>query len=106
MNSSSFFCYIFFITDYYISAMMARYHDWMIFILSSFLCTCLFVFFSYRCMLVLASNQSDQFDWAINDRLDEVIEFGLPTLEERVRLVEHYFKEYVSEPATSGLRTR
>ena len=57
-------------------------------------------------MLVLASNQSDQFDWAINDRLDEVIEFGLPTLEERVRLVEHYFKEYVSEPATSGLRSR
>ena len=57
-------------------------------------------------MLVLASNQPDQFDWAINDRLDEVIEFGLPTLEERVRLVEHYFTIYFSEPATSGSRTR
>jgi len=26
-------------------------------------------------MLVLASNQPDQFDWAINDRLDDLIQF-------------------------------
>jgi len=57
-------------------------------------------------MLVLASNQPDQFDWAINDRLDEMIEFGLPSLEERVRLVRQYFEEHVLKPATTGSRAR
>jgi len=57
-------------------------------------------------MLVLASNQPDQFDWAINDRLDEMVEFGLPSLEERVRLVRQYFEEHVLKPATTGSRTR
>ena len=57
-------------------------------------------------MLVLASNQPDQFDRAISDRLDEMIEFSLPSLEERVRLIQHYFKEHVFKPATTGSRTR
>lgn len=60
---------------------------------------------SRKFMLVLASNQPDQFDWAINDRLDEMIEFGLPSLEERVRLVRQYFEEHVLKPATTGSRT-
>lgn len=55
-------------------------------------------------MLVLASNQPDQFDWAINDRLDEMVEFDLPSLEERVRLVRQYFEEHVLKPATTGSR--
>ncbi|ELT91548.1 hypothetical protein CAPTEDRAFT_199580 [Capitella teleta] len=46
-------------------------------------------------MLVLASNQPKQFDWAINDRLDEMVEFDLPDLEERDRMVQLYFEEYV-----------
>jgi AAA+ superfamily predicted ATPase len=29
-------------------------------------------------MLVVASNQPEQFDWAINDRLDELVNFTLP----------------------------
>ena len=57
-------------------------------------------------MLVLASNQPDQFDRAISDRLDEMIEFSLPSLEERVRLIQQYFKEHVLKPATTGSRTR
>ena len=67
-----------------------------------------FCFSVYACrfMLVLASNQPDQFDWAINDRLDEMVEFGLPSLEERVRLVRQYFEEHVLKPATTGSRTR
>lgn len=60
---------------------------------------------SRKFMLVLASNQPDQFDWAINDRIDEMIEFGLPSLEERVRLVRQYFEEHVLKPATTGSRT-
>ena len=29
-------------------------------------------------MMVLASNTPEQLDWAINDRLDEMIQFALP----------------------------
>ena len=29
-------------------------------------------------MVVYASNQPEQFDWAINDRIDEMVEFSLP----------------------------
>ncbi len=43
--------------------------------------------FLFRFMMVLASNTPEQFDWAVNDRLDEMVEFVLPGLEERERLV-------------------
>lgn len=33
---------------------------------------------SRKFMLIVASNQPEQFDWAINDRLDELVEFTLP----------------------------
>jgi ATPase family AAA domain-containing protein 3A/B len=42
-------------------------------------------------MMVLASNTPEQFDWAVNDRLDEMVEFMLPGLEERERLVFDYY---------------
>uniref|UniRef100_A0A8C7IK79 ATPase family AAA domain containing 3A n=1 Tax=Oncorhynchus kisutch TaxID=8019 RepID=A0A8C7IK79_ONCKI len=42
---------------------------------------------SNKFMLVLASNQPEQFDWAINDRIDEIVNFALPGLEERERLM-------------------
>jgi len=57
---------------------------------------------SRKFMLVLASNQPDQFDWAISNRIDEMVEFGLPTLEERERLVRRYFEEYILNAATRG----
>lgn len=44
-------------------------------------------FLVFRFMMVLASNTPEQFDWAVNDRLDEMVEFMLPGLEERERLV-------------------
>lgn len=56
----------------------------------------------HRFMMVLASNQPEQFDWAINDRIDEIVNFTLPGLEERERLVRLYFDRYVLEPATGG----
>lgn len=55
-----------------------------------------------RFMMVLASNTPEQLDWAINDRLDEMVEFALPGDEERQRLVRLYFDKYVLEPATGG----
>lgn len=53
-------------------------------------------------MLVLASNQPEQLDWAINDRLDEMVEFDLPGTEERERMVRLYFEEFVLKPAVAG----
>jgi ATPase family AAA domain-containing protein 3A/B len=53
-------------------------------------------------MLVLASNQPEQLDWAINDRLDEMVEFDLPGREERERMVRLYFEEFVLKPASQG----
>lgn len=57
---------------------------------------------SNKFMLVLASNQPEQFDWAINDRLDEMVEFDVPDLEERERLVRLYFDLFVLKPAMEG----
>uniref|UniRef100_K7F805 ATPase family AAA domain containing 3A n=1 Tax=Pelodiscus sinensis TaxID=13735 RepID=K7F805_PELSI len=57
---------------------------------------------SNKFMLVLASNQPEQFDWAINDRIDEMVNFDLPQLEERERLVRMYFDKHVLKPATEG----
>ncbi|KAI8430910.1 hypothetical protein MSG28_001029 [Choristoneura fumiferana] len=59
---------------------------------------------SNRIMLVLASNTPQQFDSAINDRLDKMIEFGLPGLEERERLIRLYFDKFVLQPASEGKR--
>ncbi|CAG2102221.1 unnamed protein product [Medioppia subpectinata] len=59
---------------------------------------------SNKFMLVLASNTPEQFDWAINDRLDELVAFELPELEERQRLVRLYFDQFVLQPAAQGKR--
>ena len=53
-------------------------------------------------MLVMASNRPDHLDWAINDRLDEMVEFPLPGLEERERLLQLYYKLYVSDLVEKG----
>lgn len=59
---------------------------------------------SSKVMMVLASNTPEQFDWAVNDRLDEMIEFQLPGIEERERLIRLYFDKFVLQPATEGKR--
>jgi ATPase family AAA domain-containing protein 3A/B len=53
---------------------------------------------SHKFMLVYASNQPEQFDWAINDRIDDMIEFRLPTLEVRVRMISQYIDMYLLHP--------
>lgn len=55
-------------------------------------------------MLILASNTPEQFDYALNDRLDEVVEFLLPGLAERERLIRLYFDKFVLQPASSGIK--
>jgi len=59
-----------------------------------------------RFMLVLASNTPEQLDWAINDRLDEMIEFALPGDAERDRLVRLYFDQYVLQAAVEKSKGR
>ncbi|CAF4360723.1 unnamed protein product, partial [Rotaria sp. Silwood2] len=54
---------------------------------------------SSRFMLVLASNEPEQFDWAVNDRLDEMVQFNLPTLAERRRMTYLYFDTYILRSA-------
>ena len=52
--------------------------------------------------MVLASNTPEQFDSAVNDRLDEIVEFSLPGLEERERLARLYFDQFILQPAAEG----
>ncbi|CAN0037768.1 unnamed protein product, partial [Choristocarpus tenellus] len=49
-------------------------------------------------MLVYASNQPEQFDWAVNDRIDEMVPFELPGKEERLRMLNLYMKRYLLDP--------
>ena len=53
---------------------------------------------SDKVMLVYASNQPEQFDWAINDRIDEMVEFALPGLDERIKMIAQYMQKYLLNP--------
>jgi len=49
-------------------------------------------------MMVYASNQPSQFDEAVMDRVDEMVEFGLPAEEERRRMIAMYIDKYLLNP--------
>lgn len=63
---------------------------------------------SKKFMIVYASNQPEQFDWAINDRIDEMVEFTLPGTEERFRMIKQYIDQMLknvsdgAKPITLG----
>lgn len=59
---------------------------------------------STKFMVVYASNQPEQFDWAINDRIDELVEFALPKFDERLRMITQYIDQYILNVPT-GART-
>lgn len=59
---------------------------------------------SDKYMIVLSTNLPEQIDKAVEDRIDEEIEFEIPTLEERKRLVRLYFDKYILQPASAGKR--
>lgn len=50
-------------------------------------------------MVVLASNAPEQLDFAVNDRLDEMVHFILPGRDERERLVRLYFDQFILQVA-------
>ena len=37
-------------------------------------------------------------DWAINDRIDEIVSFSLPTYSERHRMINLYIQKYLVHP--------
>ena len=51
---------------------------------------------SKKLKLVLSSNQPYQFDSAILDRLDDIIEVGLPELHQRIKMLKFYYTKYLS----------
>ena len=51
-------------------------------------------------MMVYASNQPSQFDPAIMDRIDEMVEFGLPSVDERRTMIAMYIDKYLLKPPT------
>ncbi|CAM9346322.1 unnamed protein product, partial [Ectocarpus fasciculatus] len=59
---------------------------------------------SKKIMIVYASNQPEQFDWAINDRIDEMVEFSLPRFDERLRMITQYMDRYLLNPPAGSKR--
>lgn len=53
-------------------------------------------------MVVMATNQPDQLDWAINDRVDEMVKFGLPEETERETMIRQYYQMYVLDSHKTG----
>ena len=49
-------------------------------------------------MMVYASNQPGQFDEAVMDRIDEMVEFGLPAEHERKKMIALYLEQYILNP--------
>lgn len=55
---------------------------------------------SNKVILVLASNNPDQLDEAVHDRVDEVVGFGLPNKNERRIMLFHYLVKYCTPPSS------
>ena len=51
-------------------------------------------------IVVLATNVPDQLDEAVHDRIDEIVGFDLPSLEERKLILYYYLVKYCTPPAT------
>uniref|UniRef100_A0A7S2BQU8 AAA+ ATPase domain-containing protein n=1 Tax=Octactis speculum TaxID=3111310 RepID=A0A7S2BQU8_9STRA len=56
---------------------------------------------SDKFMVVFASNQPEQLDWAINDRIDEMVNFHLPNEMERLRMIVHYMDKLLEEKTSA-----
>mmetsp|Transcript_36511 Transcript_36511/g.75992 ORF Transcript_36511/g.75992 Transcript_36511/m.75992 type:complete len:580 (-) Transcript_36511:382-2121(-) len=55
-------------------------------------------------MMVYASNQPSQFDEAVLDRIDEMVEFGLPGEEQRRKMIAMYIDKYLLHPPNPRMR--
>lgn len=55
---------------------------------------------SDKVVLVLATNTPDMLDEAVHDRIDEIVAFDRPSLEERKNMLYHYLVKYCTPPST------
>ena len=55
-------------------------------------------------MMVYASNQPSQFDEAVMDRVDEMVEFDLPGPDERRKMIAMYIEKYLLNPPKRSSR--
>ena len=55
-------------------------------------------------MMVYASNQPSQFDEAVMDRVDEMVEFDLPGPDERRKMISMYIDKYLLHPPKRGAK--
>lgn len=55
---------------------------------------------SEKIVMVMASNNPDQLDEAVHDRIDEVVGFNLPNENERRIMLFHYLVKYCQPPTT------
>jgi ATPase family AAA domain-containing protein 3A/B len=53
---------------------------------------------SDKVVLVLATNTPDMLDEAVHDRIDEIVAFEKPSLEERKNMLYHYLVKYCTPP--------
>ncbi len=51
-------------------------------------------------VLVMATNTPEQLDEAVHDRIDEIVAFGLPSVNERRIMLFHYLVMYCQPPTT------
>ena len=55
---------------------------------------------SEKVILVMATNNPEQLDEAVHDRIDEVVGFNLPNENERKIMIFHYLVKYCQPPQT------
>jgi len=58
---------------------------------------------STKIALVLATNRPADLDAAIHDRMDELMEFGLPGVHERERIFRAHLYKYLTPPTSGGM---
>jgi ATPase family AAA domain-containing protein 3A/B len=56
---------------------------------------------SDKVVLVMATNTPDHLDAAVHDRIDEVVNFGLPSVSERQTMLFHYLVKYCQPPQST-----
>ena len=59
----------------------------------------------YSFMIVYATNQPEQLDFAINDRIDEMVGFQLPSYTERLQMIGLYMDKYLLGGEGAGSAT-
>ncbi len=56
---------------------------------------------SYNVIVVLASNVPKQLDYAVIDRVDEVVNFEKPGIKERKNMLFHYLVQFCKPPEST-----